>query len=245
MKWSGGAHASRVQVRASRPNRWLNRLVWDTVFGATPKTATGTVALPTNPGLPRDAGSFLNLTPLVLATKKLPCGAATNLGPPCSSRRILPCPVGESAVPAFGGLVPWFSHGAKPKPPPVAAGCGARGRHTVHTGQAPLGAGWLQPPAEKKLRAGVARPSPAASAGGVSPPVPTPGGTPGQPAGGTPALQGSRKTMPRRRRWGVAQASAPAGCGSVPLPVHGRAATRGGTPLKPAAGTATLQALLN
>jgi hypothetical protein len=49
----------------------------------------------------------------------------------------------------------------------------------------------------------VARPSPAAGAGGVSPPVPSPGGTPGQPAGGTPALQGSRRTMPRRRRWGA------------------------------------------
>ena len=31
----------------------------------------------------------------------------------------------------------------------------------------------------------------------------------------------------------VAQASAPAGCGSVPLPVHGRATTRGGMPLEP------------
>ena len=39
----------------------------------------------------------------------------------------------------------------------------------------------------------------------------------------------------------VAQASAPAGCGSVPLPVHGRATTRGGTPLEPAAGTAALR----
>ena len=39
----------------------------------------------------------------------------------------------------------------------------------------------------------------------------------------------------------VAQASTPAGCGSVPLPVCGRATTRGGTPLKPAAGTATLR----
>ncbi len=39
----------------------------------------------------------------------------------------------------------------------------------------------------------------------------------------------------------VAQASAPAGCGSVPLPVHGRATSRGGTPLEPAAGTAALR----
>ena len=39
----------------------------------------------------------------------------------------------------------------------------------------------------------------------------------------------------------VAQASAPAGCGSVPLPVHGRATYRGGTPLEPAAGTAALR----
>jgi len=31
----------------------------------------------------------------------------------------------------------------------------------------------------------------------------------------------------------VAQASAPAGCGSVPLPVHVRATYRGGTPLEP------------
>jgi len=46
-----------------------------------------------------------------------------------------------------------------------------------------------------KARAGVARPSPAAGAGGVLPPVPAPGGT--------PALQGSRWTMPRRRRWGA------------------------------------------
>jgi type I restriction-modification system DNA methylase subunit len=30
--------------------------------------------------------------------------------------------VGESAAPAFGGLGPGFSHGAKPKPPPVAVG---------------------------------------------------------------------------------------------------------------------------
>jgi len=30
--------------------------------------------------------------------------------------------VGESAAPAFGGLGPGFSHGARPKPPPVAAG---------------------------------------------------------------------------------------------------------------------------
>jgi hypothetical protein len=75
--------------------------------------------------------------------------------------------VREGAAPAFGGLGPGFSHGAKPKPPPVR----------------------------------VAQPSPAASAGGVSPPVPSPGGTPGQPAGGTPALQGSCRTMPRRRRW--------------------------------------------
>src|ERR1039457_1124183 len=63
-------------------------------------------------------------------------GAATNFCTrhPCSSRRNLP----------------------KPKPPPVAAGCGARGRHTVHTGQAPLGAAYLQQPAEKifKFRAG-------------------------------------------------------------------------------------------
>jgi len=51
-------------------------------------------------------------------------------GHPCSSRRNLPCPVGESAAPAFVGLGPGFSHGAKPKPPPVAAGCGARGWHT-------------------------------------------------------------------------------------------------------------------
>ncbi len=36
----------------------------------------------------------------------------------------------------------------------------------------------------------------------------------------------------------VAQASALAGCGSVPLPVRDRATTRGGTPLEPAAGTA-------
>jgi hypothetical protein len=43
-----------------------------------------------------------------------------------------PCPVREGAAPAFGGLGPGFSHGAKPKPPPVAAGCGARARHTVH-----------------------------------------------------------------------------------------------------------------
>ena len=41
----------------------------------------------------------------------------------------------------------------------------------------------------------------------------------------------------------VAQASAPAGCGSVSLPVQGRATTRGGTPLEPAAGTAALPAL--
>jgi|ERR1035441_1286545 hypothetical protein len=69
----------------------------------------------------------------------------------------------------------------------------------------PAGGGILVAPAEKifKLRAGVARPSPAAGAGGISPPVPSPGGTPGQPAGGTPALQGSRRTMPRRRRWGA------------------------------------------
>jgi hypothetical protein len=39
----------------------------------------------------------------------------------------------------------------------------------------------------------------------------------------------------------VAQASAPAGCGSVSLPVHGCATYRGGTPLKPAAGTAALR----
>jgi len=39
----------------------------------------------------------------------------------------------------------------------------------------------------------------------------------------------------------VAQASAPAGCGSVPLPIHGRATARGGTPLEPAAGTAALR----
>jgi hypothetical protein len=31
----------------------------------------------------------------------------------------------------------------------------------------------------------------------------------------------------------VAQASAPAGCGSVPLPVHDRATTRGATPIEP------------
>ena len=41
----------------------------------------------------------------------------------------------------------------------------------------------------------------------------------------------------------VAQASAPAGDGSVSLPVHGRATTRGGTPLELAAETATLPAL--
>ena len=39
----------------------------------------------------------------------------------------------------------------------------------------------------------------------------------------------------------VAQASAPAGGGSVPLPVHGRATYRGGTPLEPAAATAALR----
>ena len=115
----------------------------------------------------------------ILTNKRVPCAAATNLGLPCSSRRNWP----------------------KPKPPPVAAGCGARGRHKVHTGQAPLGAAWLQQPAEKKLRAGVAWPSPAAGAGGVSPPVPSPGGTPGQPAGGTPAVHTPRRTLPRRRRW--------------------------------------------
>lgn len=41
----------------------------------------------------------------------------------------------------------------------------------------------------------------------------------------------------------VAQASPPAGCGSVSLPVQGRATTRGGTPLEPAAGTAALPVL--
>ena len=39
----------------------------------------------------------------------------------------------------------------------------------------------------------------------------------------------------------VAQASTPAGCGSVPLLVRGRATTRGETPLKPAGGTPALQ----
>ncbi len=39
----------------------------------------------------------------------------------------------------------------------------------------------------------------------------------------------------------VAQVSAPAGCGSVPLPVRNRATYRGGTPLEPAAGTAALR----
>lgn len=41
----------------------------------------------------------------------------------------------------------------------------------------------------------------------------------------------------------VAQASTPAGCGGVPLPVRGRATTRGGTPLEPATGTAALHPL--
>jgi hypothetical protein len=171
MKSSGGAHASRVQIRASRPNRWLNHLVWKTNFRRDAENGGRDGRAPHESGI---------------ATRR---------------RRNWPCPVGESAAPAFGGLGPGFSHGARPKPPPVAAGCGARGRHKVHTGQVPLGAAWLQQPAEKKLRAGVAWPSPAAGAGGVSPPVPSPGGTPGQPAGGTPALQGSRRTMPRRRRW--------------------------------------------
>ena len=128
-----------------------------------------------------------------------PCGAGTNLGHPCSSRRNLPCPVGESAAPAFGGLGPGFSHGARPKPPPVAAGCGARGRHTVHTGQVPLGAAWLQQPAEKKLRAGVARPSPAAGCHSVSLRGPVAGGIHAagrrpNPQAWTPALR-FRRTM--------------------------------------------------
>jgi len=41
----------------------------------------------------------------------------------------------------------------KPKPPPVAAGCGARGRHTVHTGQAPLGAAYFVAASEKDFQA--------------------------------------------------------------------------------------------
>jgi hypothetical protein len=40
-----GARASRVRVRAARPNQGWNHSAWETVFGATPKTATGTVAL--------------------------------------------------------------------------------------------------------------------------------------------------------------------------------------------------------
>ncbi len=47
----GGARASRVRVRASRPNHSLNHSVCETrVFGATPKTATGTVAFPITDG---------------------------------------------------------------------------------------------------------------------------------------------------------------------------------------------------
>jgi len=57
------------------------------------------------------------------------------------------------------------------------------------------------------------------------------------------------KPEPAEMVWGerarhiVAQASAPAGSGSVPLPVYACATSRGGTPLKPAAGTAALPAL--
>jgi hypothetical protein len=36
------------RVSASRPNHWWNHSVWEPVFGATPKTATGTGALPSN-----------------------------------------------------------------------------------------------------------------------------------------------------------------------------------------------------
>ena len=48
---TGGACASRVRVWASRSNDWWNHSVWETVFGATPKTATGTGALPNAAGL--------------------------------------------------------------------------------------------------------------------------------------------------------------------------------------------------
>ena len=41
-----GAHASRVRVRASCPNHRGTNQFGRRVFGATPKTATGTVALP-------------------------------------------------------------------------------------------------------------------------------------------------------------------------------------------------------
>jgi hypothetical protein len=42
----GGARASRLRVRASRPNHWLTIQFGNGVSGATPKTATVTVALP-------------------------------------------------------------------------------------------------------------------------------------------------------------------------------------------------------
>jgi hypothetical protein len=49
----------------------------------------------------------------------------------------------------------------------------------------------------------VAQPSPAAGPGGVSPPVLSPGGTPGQPAGGTPALRDPGEKVPFPLRFSI------------------------------------------